>query len=83
MNGLGDVRLALCQRELLAEAQAQAQVANDPPRAGEPGESRWRVFWRRWTTRRALLDLDEAQLKDIGLTRAEARQEALRPFWTL
>jgi len=32
-------------------------------------------------TRLHLLDLSEHELKDLGLTREAARQEALRPFW--
>lgn len=31
--------------------------------------------------RRALRDLDEHQLKDIGLSRAAAMEEARKPFW--
>ena len=31
--------------------------------------------------RRQLLQLDEKQLQDIGLTRAEALREAAKPFW--
>ena len=31
--------------------------------------------------RRALAALDDPMLKDIGLARADARQEAERPFW--
>jgi uncharacterized protein YjiS (DUF1127 family) len=31
--------------------------------------------------RRALAELDDARLRDIGLTRAEAQVEAARPFW--
>jgi uncharacterized protein YjiS (DUF1127 family) len=31
--------------------------------------------------RRALAALDDHMLKDIGLSRADARQEAERPFW--
>ncbi len=31
--------------------------------------------------RRALAEMDDAQLMDIGLTRTEARREAERPFW--
>lgn len=31
--------------------------------------------------RRTLAGLDDAALKDIGLTRAEARAEAARPLW--
>jgi uncharacterized protein YjiS (DUF1127 family) len=31
--------------------------------------------------RRALAELDDDRLRDIGLTRAEAQIEAARPFW--
>lgn len=34
-----------------------------------------------WRQRRALGRLDEAALKDIGLTRREAETEARRPIW--
>ena len=37
--------------------------------------------WRRWTTRRLLRELDDQLLKDIGVTRYEARIEADKPFW--
>ncbi len=33
--------------------------------------------------RRALASLDEAQLRDIGLSSDEALQEAQRPFWDI
>jgi uncharacterized protein YjiS (DUF1127 family) len=46
---------------------------------------RWRdriALWaRNWRTRRALARLDPARLADIGVTEAEARREAARPFW--
>ena len=32
-------------------------------------------------SRRALAKLDDSMLKDIGLTRAEAENEAEKPFW--
>ncbi len=31
--------------------------------------------------RRALLDLNEHMLKDIGRSRADAYQEGMKPFW--
>lgn len=31
--------------------------------------------------RRALSELDDRLLRDIGLTRAQAQREAARPFW--
>ena len=36
---------------------------------------------RRHAQRRALVALDDDMLKDIGLSRAEAWQEASKPFW--
>jgi uncharacterized protein YjiS (DUF1127 family) len=32
-------------------------------------------------TRRLLLEMSDAQLKDIGISRADAYREARRPFW--
>lgn len=81
MNGLSDVRLALRQQELSSDGRPQLA---DHRRCGRaPGGTRWQAFWRRLTTRRALLELNAAQLKDIGITREQALNEALRPFWTL
>ncbi len=34
-----------------------------------------------WRQRRALSTLDDAALKDVGITRKEAEAEARRPFW--
>jgi uncharacterized protein YjiS (DUF1127 family) len=31
--------------------------------------------------RRALLELDDARLADIGLSRQQAEQEGRKPFW--
>lgn len=31
--------------------------------------------------RRALLEMDEHRLKDIGISRADAEHEARKPFW--
>ncbi len=53
----------------------------------------WRQIGRGWVLmelwaslrrqRRQLASLDEAALKDIGLSRADAFREAQRPFWDL
>lgn len=80
MNGLGDPRLTLQRHELAADGRIRVAAGH---RGGVPGESRWALFWRRLITRRALLELDDAQLQDIGLTREQARAEALLPFWKL
>lgn len=44
---------------------------------------RWRALRRRLQTRQALRHLSDEQLRDIGLSRAQARTEVERPFWTL
>ena len=72
MNGMSDVRLMLRSQELQAEQE----------RASAPLDiSRWQLFWRRRHTRKALLHLTREQLRDIGLTPEQARQEGLKPFW--
>ncbi len=40
-----------------------------------------RQFGERLRQRRALRDLDDLQLADIGISRAEALREAGKPFW--
>lgn len=35
----------------------------------------------RWRQRQALMRLDDHLLKDIGISRADADQEATKPFW--
>lgn len=48
---------------------------------------RWLVhlarFWRAYDTRRQLNELDAHLLRDIGMTRLEARVEAARKPWDL
>jgi len=40
------------------------------------------VAWQqRYELRRHLLEMDNRLLEDIGFSRAQARQEAARPFW--
>lgn len=74
MSGLSDVLLTLHPQELMqASERAPASVRL-------PG-SPWQRFWLRLATRKALLELDEHALKDIGLTRSQALEEGLKPFW--
>lgn len=75
MNGLSDVRLTLHARELEQEQRTPVSLA-----PALPG-NRWDRFWMRLHTRRQLQALDEHALRDIGLTRAQALEEALKPFW--
>jgi uncharacterized protein YjiS (DUF1127 family) len=39
------------------------------------------LYLQRHRTRKSLLLLDDAQLADVGLTRADARREGRKPFW--
>ena len=39
------------------------------------------IWWRTARERRALARLDDRLLQDIGLTREQAEQEVMRPFW--
>ncbi|MBT0624520.1 DUF1127 domain-containing protein [Pseudomonas fluorescens] len=72
MSGMSDVRLMLHSQELQAGQE----------RAAAPREiNRWRLFWHRRHTRKALLHLTREQLRDVGLTAEQARQEGLKPFW--
>lgn len=79
MNGLSDVRLTLHSQELVAgqENGAREAVMRNAP----SGLSRWGLFWHRLHTRRALLELTPQQLRDVGLSREQARKEGLKPFW--
>lgn len=75
MNGLSDVRLALHSQELV-DGQARSVKASYPSNL-----SRWALFQQRRATRRALLSLNADQLKDVGLTAEQAREEGVKPFW--
>ncbi|MDF2488351.1 MAG: hypothetical protein K0S77_973 [Pseudomonas sp.] len=67
MNSLIDLRLPLPTGELETSLV--------------PVQGHWAVMLRRRRTRPALLELDDAQLRDIGLTREEASREGHKPFW--
>jgi len=81
MNGLSDVRLTLHSQELAAgqnNGTREAVMRNAPS-----GLSRWGLFWHRLHTRKALLELTTEQLRDVGLSPEQAREEGLKPFWRL
>jgi uncharacterized protein YjiS (DUF1127 family) len=81
MNGLSDVRLTLHSQELAAGQEDSAW--NCAMRNAPSGLSRWGLFWHRLHTRKALLNLTPEQLKDVGLTREQANEEGLKPFWQI
>lgn len=74
MGGMSDVRLQLLAKEL--EAGQRAKVFNAPA-----GLSRWGLMLHRWNTRRALLQLSDDELRDVGLSWEQARIEGRKPFW--
>lgn len=81
MNGLSDVRLTLHSQELTAgqiNGTREALMRNAPFCLG-----RWGLFWHRLHTRRALLNLTPEQLRDVGLSREQALEEGLKPFWRI
>jgi len=39
------------------------------------------LYKHRYRSRKALLKLDENRLKDIGISKAQAEEEARTPFW--
>ena len=41
----------------------------------------YRLGRMRYGQRRQLIEMDDCQLKDIGITREQAEQEARKPFW--
>ena len=43
--------------------------------------ARWRAWYAVYRQRRVLLRLDEAMLKDLGISRVDALQEGYKPFW--
>ncbi|MGY2289891.1 DUF1127 domain-containing protein [Pseudomonas sp. SDO528_S397] len=73
MNGLSDVRRGLRHQERTAEPGRG--------RYALCGLSRWRLFWLRRHTRKALLDMTPEQLRDIGLSAEQALREGMKPFW--
>ncbi|WP_339452848.1 DUF1127 domain-containing protein [Pseudomonas sp. EA_5y_Pfl2_R50] len=81
MNGLSDVRLTLHSQELAAGQKDRAR--NESMRNAPSGLGRWGLMWHRLYTRKALLELTADQLKDVGLTREQAREEGLKPFWRI
>ncbi|OOZ36349.1 hypothetical protein BOW51_07600 [Solemya velesiana gill symbiont] len=52
------------------------------PNGRRPGFFMKLEIWvERYTQRKALMQLDDTMLKDIGISRAKAEAEANKPFW--
>ncbi|WP_338522117.1 DUF1127 domain-containing protein [Pseudomonas batumici] len=79
MNGLSDVRLVLRSQELVIE-QERAITAFSARRC-TPAFGLMGLFWHRLRTRKALLELTSEELRDIGMSPEQAREEGLKPFW--
>jgi len=41
----------------------------------------YRLSRERYRQRRQLMEMDDRELKDIGITREQAEEEARKPFW--
>ncbi|MBD1550046.1 DUF1127 domain-containing protein [Pseudomonas typographi] len=63
------------------EPERQCCVAATHEVGGPAGLGWLGVYIHRWRTRQQLLALDLAQLKDLGLSRADAQREGCKPFW--
>ena len=74
MGSVSDVRLQLLAGELEQEQRPRVYSAPD-------GLGRWGLMLHRWRTRRVLLQLDDGQLRDVGLSWEQAREEGRKPFW--
>ncbi|WP_261841447.1 DUF1127 domain-containing protein [Aliamphritea ceti] len=71
---------------LNANRATQATTQNKLQKTADkqPGlqiEGRLKLWLHNWRTRRQLAQLDSAALKDLGLSRADALNEADKPFW--
>ncbi|AHG38791.1 hypothetical protein N018_00460 [Pseudomonas syringae CC1557] len=81
MNGFSDVRLALHSQELNEYRPNLIRTVRSEKTELPTDMGRWALYRHRWASRRALLELSDDQLRDIGLDFQQARAEALKPFW--
>jgi|GEM_PF-3548717 len=77
--------LTVLFRFLAVEAKDHATNHQDVLKGNGEGAKSWynqlRLMTARAEQRRQLLNLSDAQLDDIGITRAEMFEEANKPFW--
>lgn len=81
MSSLSDVRAVLHGQEMAAPQYRVRVTAGMPPDMPPEGFSRWQWFWHSLRTRRQLSALTAEQLRDIGLSAEQARDESLKAFW--
>ena len=81
MNGFSDVRLAFHSQELNESQPVMFKAVQNNRVCVPTGMSRWALYRHRWISRRALLDLTDDQLRDIGIDFRQARVEAMKSFW--
>ena len=79
MSGMSDVRLVLRSQELMIEHERVVTVSS--VRGCAPAFGRMALFWHRLRTRKTLLELTPEQLRDVGLSPDQAREEGMKPFW--
>ena len=75
----------------MAQAWAAASAGQHPRNAGPTPIALLKIFhWcrtvyrlggERYRQRRQLMEMDDRQLKDIGVTREQAEREARKPIW--
>ncbi|KQQ53792.1 hypothetical protein ASF84_18475 [Pseudomonas sp. Leaf127] len=82
MNGVIDVQSVLQGSERDTHQPVARQKRTQPaPTVCLPATGRWALYRHRWVSRRALLNLTDDELRDIGLDYSQARAEATKPFW--
>ncbi len=68
--------------DFFALLEAYARKSDQNPDALGPHCARVALTWRHnAVTRHQLTQLDDDQLRDVGITRQDASREAARPFW--
>lgn len=74
MNGFTDMRAWLQEDRLTS-------IAGNKVRPATLGLRGWALWRHRWVTRRLLLQLSDAELADVGLSRGQQWEEGTKPFW--
>lgn len=75
---MGTIQIGSDGRSTVRTWSAMLGRATRAPRRA--GVALWH-WYARAHERRALMELDERLLRDIGVTRADAEHEASKPFW--